>query len=89
MNTLTKHDVKFIDNYLEYSKVLYADMRMEMTDHVASVIEAKMQSGDDRGFYIIFKAYMVEQKTNLLNNNKQFVKNADATILKKIRLTLF
>jgi len=88
MNTLTAQDLQFIDNYLEHSDVLYADIRMEITDHVASAIEAKMQSGDHRGFYSIFKDFMVEHKANLINNNKQFIKSADKTILKRLGLRL-
>ena len=33
-----------------------------MIDHVASAIEDKMNSGDDRDFYYIFKDYMIENK---------------------------
>ena len=32
---LTAENIKFIDNYLKNSEVIYYDIRMEMLDHVA------------------------------------------------------
>lgn len=84
MKTLTNEDIQFIENYLENSDILYADIRMEITDHVASAIEERMESGDDRGFYQTFKDYMIEHKAKLLQNNKEFVRNADKSILKQL-----
>lgn len=81
---LTFENILFIDNYLENSDVIYKDIRLEMIDHIASAIEAKMANGDDRDFYYIFKDYMVEHKARLLNNNKQFIKSADKKLLKLI-----
>ncbi|GGW57021.1 hypothetical protein DFQ11_101710 [Winogradskyella epiphytica] len=77
---LTKEDIQFIDNYLDNSDVIYADIRMEMVDHVASDIESRMKSGDTRGFYYVFKDYMVENKAQLLKENRQFLKSADKKI---------
>ncbi|MDN3491601.1 hypothetical protein [Winogradskyella bathintestinalis] len=79
---LTKEDIQFIDNYLENSEVIYVDIRMEMIDHVASDIENRIEAGDTRSFYDIFKDYMVENKAQLLDDNKQFLKSADKKIWK-------
>jgi hypothetical protein len=77
---LTKEHIKFIDTYLENSDIVYADIRMEMVDHVASDIEERTQSEDIRGFYDAFKEYMVENKVQLLEDNRQFIKSADKKI---------
>ena len=79
---LEKEDIQFIDTYLENSDVVYADIRMEMVDHVASDIENRMEAGDTRSFYEVFKTYMVENKAQLLKDNKQFLKSADKKIWK-------
>lgn len=73
MTKLTKEDIQFIDNYLENSDVIYADIRMEMTDHVASEIETLMEADASLYFYDAFKNYMIKNKKNLLNQNKKFV----------------
>lgn len=83
---LTKEDIQFIDTYLENSDVVFADIRMEMVDHVASEIEKQMEADDNRCFYEVFKDYMIENKAQLLNNNKQFLKAADKKIWKAIRV---
>ncbi|WP_179021478.1 hypothetical protein [Winogradskyella forsetii] len=77
---LTTEQIQFIDNYLESSDIVFADIRMEMVDHVASDIEQLMNSTDTRDFYYVFKDYMIEKKEELLNNNKQFLKSADKKI---------
>jgi len=84
MLQLDKEQIQFIDNYLDNSDVVYADIRMEMVDHVASGIEARIDAGDTRDFYYIFKDYMVENKRKLLDDNKRFLKSADKKILKAI-----
>ncbi len=81
---LSKDQIHFIENYLEHSDIYYADIRMEMTDHVASALEAQIQSGDDRVFYEIFKDYMIEHKSKLLENNKAFVRNVDKLIFRNL-----
>lgn len=70
MQKLTPQNIQFIENYLENSDIIYADIRMEMTDHVASALEDKINQGDRRDFYYIFKDYMVENKAKLLNSFK-------------------
>ncbi|OZV70801.1 hypothetical protein [Winogradskyella aurantia] len=85
MGALNKEQIQFINNYLDNSNVIYADIRTEMVDHVASEIEEIINNGDERNFYYIFKDYMIENKSKLLQNNKKFLKTAD----KKIRKALF
>lgn len=53
---------------------------MEMVDHVASDIEHRIEGGDTKGFYYVFKDYMVENKAQLLKDNRQFLKSADKKI---------
>ncbi|WP_040279634.1 hypothetical protein [Psychroserpens damuponensis] len=87
MLKLDKENIQFIDNYLENSDIFYADIRMEMTDHVASEIEQLMETeGGD--FYETFKFYMVSNKSIVLENNKQFIKCADTSILKRLWIDL-
>lgn len=88
MVKLEKEDIQFIENYLENSDIFYADIRMEMTDHVASEIEQLMES-ENTTFYETFKDYMVGNKSTLLENNKQFIRGADKSILKRLMLELF
>jgi len=87
MVTLDKEDIVFIENYLEHSDISYADIRMEMTDHVASEIEALM-SAQNTNFYDTFKTYMITNKATLLDANKQFIKAADQAIFKKLWVEL-
>ncbi|HET8809570.1 MAG TPA: hypothetical protein VFM65_04820 [Flavobacteriaceae bacterium] len=84
MEKLTKENIQFIENYLKNSDVEYLDVRVEMTDHIASEIEAKMEEGDARGFYEIFKSYMLEHKTTLLKSLKKFRKQADKKMLRLV-----
>jgi len=73
MEKLTKEDIQFIDNYLIKSGVIYIDIRTEMLDHIATAVEARMQSENDC-FYDAFKAYMIENKKSLLDSQSIFVK---------------
>lgn len=84
MAKLDKEQIQFIDDYLDNSDVIYADISMEMVDHVASGIEARIDTGDTRDFYYIFKDYMVENKAKLLDDNKRFLKSTDKKIWKAI-----
>lgn len=68
---LTQEQVKFIDNYLRNSGVRYSDIRYEMTDHIAAALENM-----DGDFYIDFRHYMVENKSELLASNRAFKKLA-------------
>ena len=72
MIKITKQQIQFIDNYLQNSEFIFVDVRAEMTDHVASAVEAKMQQ-QNLDFYDAFKSYMIENKAALLKlNNKIF-----------------
>lgn len=83
MDKLNQDQIQFIETYLENSDVFYADIRMEMTDHVASAIEKRMQTQNTDDFYSVFKAYMLEHKANLLESNKTFLRNVDKSIFKR------
>lgn len=67
---LTAENIKFIDNYLKNSEVIYYDIRMEMLDHVATAVEQKMQT-ENLDFYDAFKSYMVVNKKEILKGNKE------------------
>jgi hypothetical protein len=69
MEKLTKEELKFIDNYLLKADVIYKDIRVEMVDHVATAVEARMEK-DEEDFYSAFKDYMVEHKKTLNAQNK-------------------
>lgn len=84
MKKLTKENIQFIDTYLKNFDVIFFDIRIEMTDHVASEIEAKMSRGDARDFYDIFKSYMVEHKKGLLKNLNKFKWQATKKAFKQI-----
>ena len=84
MNKLTFEDIQFINTYLVNSDIVFTDIRVEMIDHVASEIESTINDGDTRGFYYIFKDYMVKNKTNLLKNRRQYYKASDKKILKAV-----
>ena len=66
---LSKAEIEFIDTYLENNDVVYADIRLEMTDHIATAVEEKMET-EPLDFYDAFKEYMVSNKQEILKNNK-------------------
>lgn len=84
MDRLSKENIRFIDNYLRNSDVNFIDIRLEIVDHVASVIENQIDNGDTRSFYSIFKDYMVLNKKELLKTNRKYFRIADIKILKSI-----
>jgi len=89
MIRLEKEDIQFIDTYLENSDVVFADIRMEMVDHVASDIEDRMNTGDTRSFYDVFKDYMLENKKVLLDNNDKFVKQTTKILSNQLLKSFF
>jgi len=89
MEKLKLNQIQFIDNYLKNSDVIFDDIRLEMVDHVATVIEREMNNGDEREFYYIFKEYMVENKKQLLDNNKKFIKKSTNKVGKHILRNAF
>lgn len=84
MPKISEENIQFIDTYLKNSEVVFTDIRLEMVDHVASEIEFRMNEGDTRDFYYIFKDYMVKNKKKLLKNNTQYYKSSDKKILNAI-----
>ena len=84
MKRLSKEQIQFIDNYLEHSDVFYADIRMEMIDHVGAAIESEMREQNTEDFYTVFKDYMVANKSSLLESNKRFLKNVDKGLFKRL-----
>lgn len=78
---LTNQELQFIDKYLENSDVKYLDIRMELTDHIASAVENKMQS-ENLDFYDAFKEYMVVNKKALLKRNSYSIKKSFEIISK-------
>ncbi len=67
MNILTTQNLKFIDNYLKNSEIVYDDIRMELIDHIASAVEEQMRV-ENTDFYDAFKNYMILNKKTLLKN---------------------
>lgn len=77
---LSIENIHFIDNYLENSGVYYYDVRLEMIDHIASKLEAQYENNT---FEEAFKIYMLENKKELLANNKTFKRLANKKLLKQ------
>ena len=67
---LSHEEIKFIDTYLEKSDVIFVDLRAEMTDHIATGVEEKMEK-ESLSFYDAFKEYMVKNKRELLKSNNK------------------
>ena len=84
---LTAENIKFIDNYLKNSEVIYYDIRMEMLDHVATAVEQKMQD-ENLDFYDAFKSYMVVNKKEILKGNKFWSIYSKDTILSFLKFLL-
>uniref|UniRef100_UPI00404A33A1 hypothetical protein n=1 Tax=Flavobacterium sp. TaxID=239 RepID=UPI00404A33A1 len=79
---LSTQDIQFIDTYLTNSGVFYADIRMEMLDHVASAVEKKMEN-ESIEFYDAFKDYMVMNKKIILKNNREGFSYKDTKTFKE------
>ena len=85
---LSQENIQFIDTYLENSEISYADIRMEMVDHIASSIEVELYQEKGLSFYDAFKAYMICNKAKLIQNNKTFIKNTDKNLMKLMGLNI-
>lgn len=83
MVVLNQEQIKFIDHYLQVSKVRYVDVRSELTDHIATAVEHKMQD-EALDFYKAFKAFMAVNKYQLLQRN-----NATFTYFKEAIVSFF
>jgi hypothetical protein len=77
MTKLTPEQVRFIDNYLYNSGVVYIDIRYEMTDHVATALEEM-----EGNFSENFRSYMAAHKAKLLTSNAKFKNAATKRALK-------
>lgn len=86
---LSKDNIAFIDRYLENSGVIYADIRVEMVDHVASEIESEMENGDDRPFYELFKDYMSAHKRQLMDNKRCVILSVTKRLIMKVLRSLY
>lgn len=72
MIQLTKEEIRFVDAYLKQSDVIFVDIRAEMTDHIATAVERKMEA-EGIDFYNAFKIYMAANKKGILaSNNKMY-----------------
>ncbi len=88
MRTLAKKDIQFIDRYLSH-EIIFTDIRAEMVDHVASAIEQKMNDGDRRTFYYVFKDYMIKNKSLLYKTNRIFFLSVDYKAGKRFLKNVF
>jgi len=77
---LTSKEIVFIDNYLQKSDVIFIDIRAEMTDHIATAVEDKMQQ-EDLDFYDAFKDFMSVNKKEILRRNNSNFKYFQEAIL--------
>src|SRR5690606_3741381 len=84
MEKLTSKEIRFIENYLKNSGVVFFDVRMEMTDHVASELEERLSKMNSRGFYEEFKDYMRLHKKSLLKSTRKYQWQADRKVLRQV-----
>ena len=89
MEKLTAQQVRFIDTYLKKSGIDFLDVRVEMTDHVATAIEKEMEQQETADFYSVFKSYMVRNKKSLIKNATKHRWSVDFKVLKRIGKNLF
>lgn len=61
-------DIKFIDEFLKRNDVIFVDIRAEITDHIASAVEEKMET-EKICFYDAFRFYMIENKKEIFKMN--------------------
>jgi hypothetical protein len=52
---LSNQEVRFIDQYLQKADVIFVDVRSELTDHIASAVEEKMELENQDLYYNIKK----------------------------------
>ncbi|WP_121666142.1 hypothetical protein [Mesonia aquimarina] len=89
MRTLSAENIQFIRNYLKNSDVFFIDVRLEMTDHVASAIEEKLNKNPDLEFYDAFKTYMLNHKQELLKSTSKHRWDLDKKALKVVGKNMF
>lgn len=67
---LTEVQINAIEKYLDKDRIFYDDIRMEMTDHIATTLEDELNKGGD--FDTVLKAYMNSHlKVKLLTAAKE------------------
>lgn len=66
---LNQDQIHFIDQFLQRNDVVYVDIRAEMTDHIATAVEAKMET-EEVEFFEAFKVYVTTNKKELFRMNK-------------------
>lgn len=66
---LSKEQIEFIDQFLQRNDVVYIDIRAEMTDHIATAVEERMQT-EEGDFYEVFRSYVITHKKELFKMNK-------------------
>lgn len=66
---LNKENIQFIDKFLQRNDVVYVDIRAEMTDHIATAVEERMEH-EEVDFYEVFRAYVTANKKELFRMNK-------------------
>lgn len=84
MEKLSPKEIRFIENYLKNSGVFFFDVRLEMTDHVASELEERLSKMNSRGFYEEFKDYMRLHKKSLLKSTRKYQWQADKKVLRQV-----
>ena len=89
MRTLSEENIQFIRNYLKNSDVVFIDVRLEMTDHVASAIEEKLNKNPELEFYDAFKTYMLQHKKELLKSTSKHRWDLDKKALRIIGKNMF
>lgn len=89
MEKLSPKEIRFIENYLKNSGVVFFDVRLEMTDHIASELEERISKEDFRGFYGEFKDYMRLHKKQLLKSSRKYQWQADKKVLKQVFKNMF
>lgn len=81
---LNTQELQYINNYLKESGVKHFDIRLELTDHIASAVEEKMQK-ENIDFYEAFKNYMVWNKRELIKRSKYSWKILNKFIVKFLK----
>lgn len=89
MRKLSEENIRFIQNYLKNSQMVFIDVRLEMTDHVASAIEENLNKNAELEFYDAFKTYMIQHKKELLKRTLKHRWDLDKKALKIIGRNLF
>lgn len=72
MRQLSNEEIKFIDNYLQKSDIVFVDVRAELTDHIASAVEERMET-ENVDFYDAFKDFMIHNKKEILKSKNYFL----------------